>query len=97
MRIWQFVRQTFQEVGWEIAIDEVQLGWNLDLLGFAISTQGDGCMSVPEAKRRGMIADAGCLLEAAAKGERGHREKRSNGSLGGRHTWRKLWPRAMRS
>ena len=48
-------RRTFQEAGWQIAVEKVQLGWALDLLGLSISTMGEGCVYVPETKRRGLV------------------------------------------
>jgi len=50
-------RRTFQEAGWEIALDKVQLGWSIDQLGFTVDTTGAGALVIPEAKRRGMIED----------------------------------------
>jgi ribonuclease HI len=51
------MRQTFQEAGWRVATEKVQYGLTLDLLGLGITSEGDGAMFVPEAKRRGMIED----------------------------------------
>jgi hypothetical protein len=51
------VRATFSEAGWGIAEEKVQLGLSIDLLGLAVTSEGDGCLFVPEAKRRGMIVD----------------------------------------
>ncbi|KAL3895180.1 MAG: hypothetical protein SGPRY_013583 [Prymnesium sp.] len=51
------VRRTFNEAGWEVAVDKVQLGRELNLLGLRLSTLGDGAIGVPEAKRRGMLVE----------------------------------------
>ncbi|KAL3931545.1 MAG: hypothetical protein SGPRY_001079 [Prymnesium sp.] len=37
------VRATFQEASWDIAVEKVQLGWSIDLLGLAVCTSGGGC------------------------------------------------------
>ena len=50
-------RTTFAEAGWSIANGKVQLGFDIDLLGLAVTSQGDGCIYVPDVKRRGMRAD----------------------------------------
>lgn len=57
------VRRTFNEAGWEIAVEKVQLGRELNILGLWLSTWGDGAIGVPEAKRRGMLAE---ILEQQA-------------------------------
>ena len=49
--------KTFQEAGWEIALEKVELGFEIDELGLQCSSAGDGCLTVPEAKRRGMLED----------------------------------------
>ena len=48
---------TFREAGWGIAADKVQLGLSIDELGMHCSSEGDGCLSVPEAKRLGMLQE----------------------------------------
>ncbi|KAL3912566.1 MAG: hypothetical protein SGPRY_008298 [Prymnesium sp.] len=68
------VRETFQQAGWEIAVEKVQLGWTLDILGLAVSSSGEGSMYVPETKRLGMLADIERQKEAAAKQEKVDRE-----------------------
>ena len=35
----------------------MQLGFSIDLLGLGISSEGDGSLYVPDAKREGMRAD----------------------------------------
>ena len=60
----QIVRDTFREAGWDIAEDKVQLGFDIDLLGVAVSSEGSGRMYVPEAKRRGMVAEMTEILAA---------------------------------
>ena len=69
MRLWTFcnlsrpqvhlaiTRDTFREAGWSIAEPKVQLDFSLELLGLGISSQGEGEVFVPEAKRRGMRVD----------------------------------------
>lgn len=49
------VRRIFQEPGWGIAEDKIQLGWQLHLLGSGISTMGDGALFVLEVKRSGLL------------------------------------------
>ena len=51
------VRSTFEEAGWGIAVDKVQLGTSITELGMQCSSDGDGALSVPEAKRLGMLED----------------------------------------
>jgi len=50
-------KRTFEEAGWSVAIDKLQLGFAIDELGLHCSTHGDGITAVPEAKRQGMIQD----------------------------------------
>ena len=65
----RIMADTFVEAGWGVAVEKSQLGPQIDVLGLQCSTPGDGSMSVPEAKRQGMIEDikaqqqppAGCL------------------------------------
>jgi hypothetical protein len=57
------MRSTFQEAGWRVAVEKVQYGLSLDLLGLGISTEGDGALFVQEAKRQGMIRDIGAMME----------------------------------
>ena len=56
------VRDTFMEAGWDIAVDKVQLGLSIENLGLAVSSEGEGCMFAPEAKRLGLIADIDAQL-----------------------------------
>lgn len=58
------VRSTFQEAGWDIAIEKVQLGWSIDLLGVGVTSEGTGCVYVPEPKRLGMREDIRQQLQA---------------------------------
>jgi len=58
--------RTFQEAGWGIATDKLQLGSSIDILGFTLSVEGDGALMVPEAKKHGMIED----IEAQQAGAR---------------------------
>ena len=51
------VRATFQQAGWGIATDKVQLGGQLHLLGLGLSVEGDGALFVPEVKRQGLLRD----------------------------------------
>lgn len=51
------VAKTFQDAGWDIAIEKVQLGWSLDLLGLCVDSRGDGAAYVTEAKRQGLLHD----------------------------------------
>ena len=60
------VRRTFQEAGWGIADEKVQLSLSIDLLGIGITSEGDGCGFVPDVKRRGMLMDIDSMLEANA-------------------------------
>lgn len=63
------MKRTFQEAGWEIAVDKVQLGLRIDLFGLGITMHGDGSLFVQEAKRQGLILDIESQLQAAASGE----------------------------
>ncbi|KAL3909143.1 MAG: hypothetical protein SGPRY_009532, partial [Prymnesium sp.] len=60
------VCRTFVDAGWDVAIEKVQLGWQLNLLGLALTTRGDGAMTVPEVKRRGMLIDIQAQQRPAA-------------------------------
>lgn len=51
------IKHTFSQAGWGVGIDKIQLDWQLDLLGFALSGEGQGRIFVPEAKRQGMLVD----------------------------------------
>ena len=51
------MRATFQEAGWGIAVDKVQLGLKLEQLGMLLSSEGDGMLTVPEPKRQGMLIE----------------------------------------
>ena len=51
------MRATFQEAGWRVAVDKVQYGLSLDLLGIGITSDGGGALFVPETKRRGLLMD----------------------------------------
>ena len=51
------MRATFQEAGWDIAVDKVQLGFAIQELGVCCSSLGDGAFTVPEAKRLGMLSE----------------------------------------
>lgn len=57
------IRHTFNQAGWDVGIDKIQVGWKLDLLGFAISAEGKGRVYVPEAKRQGMLVDVAGQVE----------------------------------
>ena len=48
---------TFARAGWEIAQEKVELDFAIDELGLHCSSQGDGCLTVPEAKRQGMLEE----------------------------------------
>lgn len=45
------VRRTFQEAGWDIALDKVQLGFSLNLLGLGISAEGEGALYVQKGEK----------------------------------------------
>ena len=60
------MRTTFQEAGWDIAIDKVQLGFTIQELGVCCSSLGDGAFTVPEAKRLGMLQEIAEQQEPAA-------------------------------
>ena len=60
------IRHTFNQAGWDVGVDKIQLGWRLDLLGFAISAEGRGRVFVPEAKRQGMLVDILSQVEPKA-------------------------------
>lgn len=62
------VKATFQEAGWDIAVEKVQLGWSIDLLGLAVSSLGDGAIYVPELKRLGLLQDMRSVLAVAEAG-----------------------------
>ena len=51
------MRTTFQEAGWGIAEDKVQLSMQLQQLGTLLSSEGEGILTVPEAKRQGMLVE----------------------------------------
>ncbi|KAL3895495.1 MAG: hypothetical protein SGPRY_013498 [Prymnesium sp.] len=51
------VRKTFQDAGWGIEEEKIQLGWQLHILGLGISGEGDGALFVPEVKRLGLLQD----------------------------------------
>jgi hypothetical protein len=51
------MRYTFNEAGWGIAVDKIQLGFQLNQLGMMLSSEGDGAMLVPEPKRQGMLVE----------------------------------------
>ncbi|KAL3898079.1 MAG: hypothetical protein SGPRY_012917, partial [Prymnesium sp.] len=46
-----------QRGGLDVVVEKIQLGWSIDLLGFAISSEGEGRVFVPEAERQGMLID----------------------------------------
>ena len=56
---------TIDQAGWEIQRPKVQLGFSVDLLGLGVSTQGEGMLFVPEAKRLGMLEDVEAQLQRA--------------------------------
>ena len=62
----QIFRHTFNEAGWRVAVDKVQYGLSLDLLGLGITSQGEGALYVPETKRQGMLVDIGAAMEPTA-------------------------------
>lgn len=66
---------TFNEAGWDTANDKQQLGMDVNLLGFSISTHGSGCIHVPEAKRLGMLRDISEQLTPSSKDDSVHRDK----------------------
>ena len=53
----QIFQHTFMEAGWKIALEKIQYGLTLDLLGLGVTSDGEGAMFVQEAKRRGMIQE----------------------------------------
>jgi hypothetical protein len=59
------MRATFQEAGWRVAVEKVQYGLTIDLLGLGITTAGEGAIFVPEVKRLGMIAEVEHCLKPA--------------------------------
>ena len=61
------MRSTFMEAGWEIAVEKIQLGLSLDLLGLHLSAEGDGYVGVQEVKRRGMLVDIAEQLHPSSK------------------------------
>lgn len=63
-------QQTFEEAGWGIAVDKLQLGWRIDSLGLTVDARGDGALLAQEAKRLGMIADIEAQLRAAESGSK---------------------------
>lgn len=69
------MRRTFQEAGWGIAVEKVQLGFGLNLLGPSITTLGAGSLFVQKTKRQGLLLDIASQLEAA---RRGHEVPRSD-------------------
>lgn len=48
---------TFNDAGWDVEMEKVELGFNINELGFQVSEHGEGCLTIPEAKRLGMIED----------------------------------------
>ena len=69
------VKQTFLEAGWSVADDKEQLGFVIDSLGLALSSEGDGCVFTQEAKRRAMLLDIDAQLDATDTVERAAVEK----------------------
>ena len=59
-------KRIFNEAGWRIAEDKVQLGNRLDLLGYALDADKQ-IIYVPEVKRRGLIRDIEDQLESNGK------------------------------
>ena len=53
----QIAKHTFSQAGWHVVDEKVQLGLEIDELGLHCATPGDGSLTMPEAKRRGMIED----------------------------------------
>lgn len=51
------MRATFKEAGWDIAVDKVQLGFQIQELGMLLSSEGEGMITVPEPKRQGMLVE----------------------------------------
>jgi hypothetical protein len=51
------MRATFQEAGWGIAVDKLQVGLQLEELGMLLSSEGSGALTVPEPKRLGMLQE----------------------------------------
>lgn len=63
------MRATFQEAGWGIAEDKCQMGFRIEELGMLLSSEGDGALTVPEAKRQGMLVEIdGQQFPPSAKG-----------------------------
>ena len=56
---------TYEEAGWSIAQPKIQLGFTIDQLGLAITSEGDGCLFMQEAKRRGLETEIGDQLRAS--------------------------------
>ena len=48
---------SFREAGWGVVDEKNQLGWGIDELGMHCTSEGEGALEVPEAKRQGMIED----------------------------------------
>ena len=55
-------KRTFNEAGWRIAEEKVQIGTQLELLGYALDADRQ-IIYVPEVKRRGLIRDIEDQLE----------------------------------
>mmetsp|Transcript_41076 Transcript_41076/g.94204 ORF Transcript_41076/g.94204 Transcript_41076/m.94204 type:complete len:572 (-) Transcript_41076:1277-2992(-) len=51
------VAATFRAAGWDIAVDKVQRGPSIELLGQVVSTVGHGGVAVKELRRRGLLID----------------------------------------
>lgn len=51
------VEATFREAGWDIAVDKVQRGPSIELLGQLVSVEGAGAVAVQELRRRGLLLD----------------------------------------
>ena len=53
----EIAADTCEQGGWIIQRPKVQLAFNIDLLGLHVATLGEAGVSVPEAKRLGMLSD----------------------------------------
>lgn len=62
-------RRTYEEAGWGVAVEKVQMGDSIELLGLKVEARGEGRVSVPTAKREGLCREIEELGEAEGQGK----------------------------
>ena len=83
----QIFQHTFMEAGWKIALEKIQYGLTLDLLGLGITSDGEGAMFVQEATRRGMIQEITDVCRTPAQPAAPCCDLSSSGWLGELRIW----------